>query len=70
MADVILAAEVGRTLGSRATRRLRREGKIPGVIYGHGTDPVDHLFDGSAHLPIPVARRERRRPCDGGSLLG
>ena len=40
MADVTLAAEVGRTLGSRATRRLRREGKIPGVIYGHGTDPV------------------------------
>ena len=40
MADVTLAAEVGRTSGSRATRRLRREGKIPGVIYGHGTDPV------------------------------
>jgi large subunit ribosomal protein L25 len=40
MADVTLAAEVGRPLGSRATRRLRRQGKIPGVIYGHGTDPV------------------------------
>ena len=40
MADVTLAAEVGRHLGSRATRRLRREGKIPGVIYGHGTDSV------------------------------
>jgi large subunit ribosomal protein L25 len=40
MADVTLAAEVGRSPGSRATRRLRREGKIPGVIYGHGTDPV------------------------------
>jgi large subunit ribosomal protein L25 len=40
MADVTLTAEVGRTLGSRSTRRLRREGKIPGVIYGHGTDPV------------------------------
>jgi len=26
------------------------------VTGGHGTDPVDHLFDGSAHLPIPVAR--------------
>jgi large subunit ribosomal protein L25 len=40
MADVTLAAEIGRPLGSRATRRLRREGKIPGVIYGHGTEPV------------------------------
>ena len=39
MAEVILAAEVGRPIGSRAVRRLRREGKIPGVIYGHGTDP-------------------------------
>jgi hydroxymethylpyrimidine/phosphomethylpyrimidine kinase len=26
------------------------------VTGGHGTEPVDHLFDGSAHLPIPVAR--------------
>ncbi len=40
MAEVILAAEVGRPLGSRAVRRLRREGKIPGVVYGHGTDPL------------------------------
>jgi len=40
MAEVVLATEVGRPVGSRAVRRLRREGKIPGVIYGHGTDPV------------------------------
>ena len=26
------------------------------VTGGHGADPVDHLFDGSAHLSIPVAR--------------
>jgi len=26
------------------------------VTGGHGTDPVDHLFDGRAHLPIPVTR--------------
>lgn len=25
---------------SRATRRLRREGKVPGVLYGRGGDPV------------------------------
>ena len=50
MAEVVLAAEVGRPLGSRATRRLRREGKIPGVIYGHGTDPV----------PVAVVARELR----------
>jgi hydroxymethylpyrimidine/phosphomethylpyrimidine kinase len=26
------------------------------VTGGHGTEPVDHLFDGSAHIAIPVAR--------------
>jgi hydroxymethylpyrimidine/phosphomethylpyrimidine kinase len=26
------------------------------VTGGHGTEPVDHLFDGSHHLAIPVAR--------------
>ncbi len=40
MAEVALVAELGRPTGSSATRRLRREGLIPGIIYGHGTDPV------------------------------
>jgi hydroxymethylpyrimidine/phosphomethylpyrimidine kinase len=26
------------------------------ITGGHGADPVDHLFDGSAHVPIPVDR--------------
>jgi len=50
MSEVVLAAEVGRPVGSRAVRRLRRDGKIPGVIYGHGTDPV----------PVAVVARELR----------
>lgn len=40
MPEVTLAAETGRATGSRSSRRLRREGKIPAVVYGHGTDPV------------------------------
>jgi large subunit ribosomal protein L25 len=40
MAEVALTAEVGRPTGSRATRRLRRDGLIPGIVYGHGTAPV------------------------------
>ncbi|HEY3843537.1 MAG TPA: 50S ribosomal protein L25 [Acidimicrobiales bacterium] len=55
MADVTLTAELGRPLGSRATRRLRREGKIPGVIYGHGTDPVS----------VAVVARELRVALNG-----
>jgi len=30
---------------SRATRRLRREGCVPGVIYGGGADPLPFLVD-------------------------
>jgi hydroxymethylpyrimidine/phosphomethylpyrimidine kinase len=26
------------------------------VTGGHGAEPVDHLFDGARHLPIPVSR--------------
>jgi hydroxymethylpyrimidine/phosphomethylpyrimidine kinase len=28
------------------------------VTGGHGSEPVDHLFDGRTHLPIPVRRHE------------
>ncbi|MBX5442231.1 MAG: 50S ribosomal protein L25 [Solirubrobacteraceae bacterium] len=35
-----LDARVRTPAGSRATRRLRREGRVPGVLYGGGQDPV------------------------------
>ena len=38
--DVTLLAETGRPAGSRSTNRLRREGKIPGVVYGLDSEPV------------------------------
>lgn len=40
MAEVTLTAEVGRTTGSSASRRLRTTGRIPGIIYGHGMEPM------------------------------
>jgi large subunit ribosomal protein L25 len=40
MADVSLSASVRTEFGKGAARRLRREEKIPAVIYGHGEDPV------------------------------
>lgn len=41
MADqVALKAATGRELGSSSARRLRKEGKIPGVVYGLTADPV------------------------------
>ena len=36
----VLVADSSRTTGSRSTRRLRREGRIPGVIYGLDQDPT------------------------------
>ncbi len=40
MSQVTLSASTGRTQGSRASRRLRRAGTIPAVVYGVGVDPV------------------------------
>ena len=40
MAELVLNTEEGRDLGSRSTRRLRREGRVPGVLYGLGQDPM------------------------------
>lgn len=39
MAEVRLAAETRTEFGKGAARRTRRAGKIPAVLYGHGTDP-------------------------------
>ena len=48
MPEVTLAAESGRHTGSSSTRRLRAQGKIPGVVYGHGASPI----------PVAVGARE------------
>jgi large subunit ribosomal protein L25 len=37
-----LTAQVRTTTGKGASRRARREGKVPAVLYGHGADP-QHL---------------------------
>ena len=39
MADLVLNTEEKTTIGSRSSRRLRRGGKVPGVLYGLGQDP-------------------------------
>ena len=31
--------------GTRNSRRLRREGRIPGIVYGHGENPVSVLIN-------------------------
>lgn len=36
MSEVTLTAESGRTTGTRPSRRLRAEGRVPGIVYGAG----------------------------------
>ncbi|MBT5139999.1 MAG: 50S ribosomal protein L25 [Acidimicrobiaceae bacterium] len=40
MSELQLSVETGRKGGTRPARRLRREGKIPAVVYGLETDPI------------------------------
>lgn len=42
MSEVTLTAETGRTTGTSSSRRLRGEGRIPGVVYGHG-EPAESV---------------------------
>ena len=45
MPEVKIAAEARTEFGKGAARRTRREGKVPAVLYGHGTD--------TRHLTLP-----------------
>src|SRR5258708_193683 len=36
MADIILKAEARTNLGGSTAKELRRNGRVPGVLYGHG----------------------------------
>lgn len=45
MAEITLTATTGRTTGTRSSRRLRAEGKVPAVVYGLGREPVAVAVD-------------------------
>ena len=45
MSDNKLVATIRTSFGKGAARSVRREGNIPAVMYGHGTDPV--------HISLP-----------------
>ena len=45
MSEVILRAETGRATGTRPSRRLRRQGMVPGTLYGHGAEAVSIAVD-------------------------
>jgi large subunit ribosomal protein L25 len=45
MAEITLAASTGRPTGSRASGRLRAEGKVPATVYGLGRDAASVTVD-------------------------
>ncbi|MGW4912032.1 50S ribosomal protein L25/general stress protein Ctc [Streptomyces sp. NPDC004270] len=45
MSEVKISAESRTEFGKGAARRIRRDSKVPGVLYGHGSDPI--------HLTLP-----------------
>lgn len=55
MSQTKLVATTGRTTGSSASRRMRAEGHIPGVLYGRGMTPIS----------VSVERRELRLALSG-----
>ncbi|MFS4096202.1 50S ribosomal protein L25/general stress protein Ctc [Streptomyces sp. AF1A] len=46
MSEVKLTAETRTEFGKGAARRIRRASKVPGVLYGHGSDPLHLTFPG------------------------
>ncbi|GAA2961456.1 MULTISPECIES: 50S ribosomal protein L25/general stress protein Ctc [Streptomyces] len=46
MAEIKLATEVRTEFGKGAARRIRRANQVPGVVYGHGAEPVHVTLPG------------------------
>ena len=60
MADIVLNVEVRTDVGTGAARLARREGSVPGVLYGGPLGPV----------AISVRKNEFRKALVSGKLLG
>ena len=50
MAAEKITAEKRNEFGKGAARRIRRENKIPAVVYGHGNDPIHLTLPGHATM--------------------
>lgn len=70
MAEVRLPAESRNQFGKGAARRLRREHKIPAVLYGHGTDPIHLSLPGhDTMMALKTANVLLTLDVDGGQQL-
>ena len=61
MPEVRIAAEPRTEFGKGGARRTRRAGKLPAVLYGHGTAP--------RHISLPTRDFEHALRTDGANVL-
>ena len=52
--DFDLIAEMREDTGTGASRRLRRKGKVPAIIYGAGRPPRKLAFDHNKVIKQPL----------------
>ena len=71
MSEVRLTAESRTEFGKGFARRIRRAGKVPAVLYGHGTDPRHLSLDARefAHALKGGANTVLTLQLDGGDEL-
>ncbi len=70
MAEIKIAAEARTEFGKGAARRIRRDDKVPAVMYGHGTDPVHITLPGhDLMLALKTANALLAIELDGDSQL-
>jgi len=61
VAEVRISAEQRTEFGKGGARRTRRAGKLPAVLYGHGTEP--------RHISLPTRDFEHALRTDGANVL-
>jgi large subunit ribosomal protein L25 len=70
MSETKLQAQPRTEFGKGAARRVRRDGRIPAVMYGHGTDPIHLTLPGHATmLALKVQNALLSIELDGGDQL-
>ena len=70
MSEVRIAAESRTEFGKGAARRIRRDKKVPAVLYGHGTDPRHISLPGhELMLALKTANVLLTLELDGGTEL-
>ena len=62
--DNKVVADTRESFGKGAARKIRAAGKIPAVIYGHGTDPQHIALPGAPGGPAHPQGERRARPAD------